>query len=64
MQKTPELLNRILDQTKTGKAVRLTKTHAIDAMDPTDCYAAYANDPRPGSGLKYNAALISDYKTK
>ena len=64
VQKTPELLNKILDKTKTGKAVLLTKTHAIDAMDSTDCYAAYANDPRPGSGLKYNAALISDYKSK
>ena len=64
MQKTPELLTKLLDKTKTGKAVLLTKTHAIDAMDPTDCYAAYANDPRPGSGLKYNAALISNYSSQ
>ena len=64
MQKTPELLTSNLDKTKTGKAVLLTKTHAIDAENPTDCYAAYANDPRPGSGIKYNAALIANYKEK
>ena len=64
VQKTPELLTKLLDKTKTGKAVLLTKTHAIDAENPTDCYAAYANDPRPGSGIKYNAALISSYKDK
>ena len=44
VQKTPELLTKILDKTKTGKAVLLTKTHAIDAENPTDCYAAYAKE--------------------
>ena len=39
-------LHKILDRTKTGRAVHLSRLSAIDARNPTDCYAQYENDTR------------------
>ena len=58
--KTPAELDAILEASGTDKATHITKTYVIDANTPTSCYAAYANDPKKGSGLEYNAALIAD----
>ena len=57
-------LHFILTRTKTGRAVHLSKTSAIDARNPTDCYAQYANDTRRKPGLHYNAKLIAHPQTK
>ena len=57
-------MNKILDRTKTGRAVHLSKLSAIDARNPTDCYAQYANDSRKKKGLQYNAKLIAHPQTK
>ena len=37
---------------------------AIDARNPTDCYAQDANDTRKKKGFHYNAKLISHPQTK
>ena len=57
-------LHTILTRTKTGRAVHLSKTSVIDARNPTDCYAQYANDTRRKAGLHYNAKLIAHPQTK
>jgi len=62
--KTPDELDAILESSGTDKAIHITKTYAIDGNSPTSCYAAYANDPKKGSGLTFNAAFISDVKSK
>jgi hypothetical protein len=63
--KSAKELNKLLDRTKTGRAVHISKTYAIDARNPTDCcYAQYANDTRRKQGLQYNAKLISHPQTK
>jgi hypothetical protein len=51
IEKTAKELNSILDRTKTGRAVHISKTYAIDAKIPTDCYAQYANDTRRKKGF-------------
>jgi hypothetical protein len=43
-QKNEKELNKILDRTKTGRAVHLSRLSAIDARNLTDCYAQHAND--------------------
>ena len=62
--KTEMDLHNILTRTKTGRAVHLSKTAVIDARNPTDCYAQYANDTRRKPGLHYNAKLIAHPQTK
>ena len=57
-------MDAILEASGTDKATHITKTYVIDANSPTSCYAAYANDPKKGSGLTFNAAFISDVRTK
>ena len=57
-------MDAILESSGTDKAIHITKTYAIDGNSPTSCYAAYANDPKKGSGLIFNAAFISDVKSK
>jgi hypothetical protein len=53
---TEEEMDEILDANQSDKTVHISKTCVIDANAPTSCYAAYANDPRRGSGFRYNAA--------
>ena len=57
-------LHNLSNRTKTGRAVHLSKMSAVDARNPTDCYAQYANDTRRKKGLHYNAKLISHPQTK